>query len=90
MRFVHRICCVALAARALAAPIDPPVVNIDYQSHLKLWRAQKNILTAFDYVDRAELETASGLGPHAAKARELLVQAAKELKMASAQATNHR
>lgn len=75
--------CVLVALCSLGGTDRVPGVDVDYHSNLHLWRAQKNILTAFENLEQADRESARMLGAHGDKARELLVQAAKEVKLAS-------
>lgn len=83
MKALLRLACASITVLCLAAPVGPPVVDVDYQRNQKLWRAQRSILMAFDHLDQAQHEAPRGLGDHAEKARQLLVQAAQEIKMAS-------
>lgn len=74
------LACFALLAAT--APAQAPVVDIDYHQHLKLWRAQKRIVAAYEDVEEAEV-AGDGQGAHTKNARDLLAQAAKELKLAA-------
>jgi hypothetical protein len=78
---------VAVSAVALLA--EAPAVNIDQQRHGNLWAAQKDILAAYEKVGEAQAANHGKLGGHAEKARELLTQASRELKLA-AEAANRR
>ena len=75
---------VTLAASAIALFASAaPVVDIDRDRHGNLWAAQKDILAAYQKVDDAQLANNYNLGGHAAKARDLLTQASRELKLAA-------
>ncbi|QOY90359.1 hypothetical protein [Paludibaculum fermentans] len=83
MQPILRILFLGFSLLCVAAPTDKPVVDVDYQRNLKLWRAQKSILAAYEYVEQAEQDSRRGLGEHSSKARALLQQAAREIKIAS-------
>ena len=60
-----------------------PDVQIDYHKHLKLWRAQKSIVNAYENIVAAQASDPVAKGPHAAKAGKLLLEAAKEINLAA-------
>lgn len=69
-----------------AAPVPPqkkPVQNISCQKHPNLCRAQKQTDNAFKSITAAQQANEYDLAGHAAKAKELLDQANKELKQAA-------
>ncbi len=60
-----------------------PGVDIDKGMHPNLYEAQRLVVQANHYVAEAQKDNRYGLGGHAEKARQLLVQANKELKAAA-------
>lgn len=69
----------ACAATVLA---QAPVVNIG-PKHPNLRAAEENIVQAYQKVDQAQRSNEDQLGGHADKAKELLLQADKELRLAA-------
>jgi hypothetical protein len=59
-----------------------PVVNIG-ERHGNLRNAQINIVQAYQFVQMAQRDNDDQLGGHAARAKELLVQADAELRQAA-------
>lgn len=66
-----------------------PAQNIDPSRHPNLASAQVSIAHAYQKIDVAQQANRVRLGDHAQRAKELLVQASQELKMA-AEYANHR
>jgi hypothetical protein len=60
-----------------------PVVNIDPKVHYNLYQAQSLVVQANHYVAEAQKINNDDMQGHAEKARDLLVQANKELKAAA-------
>lgn len=79
----------AAACVAVVAWAQMPVQNIDPQRHGNLAAAQGLIAQAFDRVSEAQRDNRYELGGHPARAKELLRQAADELRLA-ADAANRR
>jgi len=67
----------------------PPAQNISPVRHPNLAAAQRACGSAYDRIVQAQQANEFDLGGHAQKAKDLLVQAADELKEA-AQTANHR
>lgn len=67
-----------------------PVENIDPHRHPNLAEAQHHIQQAYDKADEAQKANKDELGGHAEKAKEHLVEADRELKMAAEFADHHR
>lgn len=70
-----------------AAQAQQPVVNIG-ERHGNLRGAQEHIVQAYQLIADAQRANDDRLGGHAAKARQLLIQADQELRLA-ADAANH-
>lgn len=66
-----------------------PATDIDAARHPNLAEAQHHIAQAFDKIDEAQNANKDQLGDHAAKAKELLAQAGRELKEAAVYADRH-
>jgi F0F1-type ATP synthase membrane subunit b/b' len=64
----------------------PPVENISPKTHPNLAAAQRLCDQAFQKITAAQQANEYDLGGHAAKAKELLDQASRELKQAAATA----
>jgi hypothetical protein len=77
-----------LGAGLLYAQEEGPVVNIDPQRHGNLAAAQEYIVGAFQKIDAAQHANDGQLGGHAARAKDLLVQADTELRAAADFANN--
>ncbi|HYG07113.1 MAG TPA: hypothetical protein VD865_12010 [Stenotrophomonas sp.] len=69
------------------AQAQQPVVNIG-ERHGNLRAAQEHIVQAYQLVGDAQQANDARLGGHAGKARQLLIQADQELRLA-ADAANH-
>jgi F0F1-type ATP synthase membrane subunit b/b' len=67
-----------------------PVVNIDSHRHPNLAEAQHHLQQAYGKVDEAQRENKDELGGHAAKAKDLIDAADRELKEAAEWANHHR
>jgi hypothetical protein len=76
-----------LLASGIVIAQTTPVENIDPHRHPNLADAQHHIRVAYDAIGRAQSANDWDLQGHAAHAKELLDQAAHELK-ASAEASN--
>ena len=59
-----------------------PVVNIGTR-HGNLRNAQEHLVQAYQYINKAQAANDDQLGGHAQKAKDLLVQADQELRMAA-------
>lgn len=66
-----------------------PATDIDAARHPNLAEAQHHIAQAFDKIDEAQSANHDELGDHAAKAKDLLMQAGRELKAAAIYADRH-
>jgi hypothetical protein len=66
-----------------------PATDIDPAHHPNLAEAQHHIAQAFDKIDEAQSANRDRLGDHAAKAKDLLMQASRELKAAAIYADRH-
>lgn len=60
-----------------------PVVNIDPYHHGNLAAAQSSIVSAYQSINRAQQANDDQLGGHAQRAKDLLVQADQELRLAA-------
>jgi hypothetical protein len=65
-----------------------PVVNIG-DRHGNLRAAQQSIVSAWQKIDEAQQDNHYQLGGHAGRAKELLVQANEELRLAANTANSH-
>lgn len=65
------------------AMAQAPVVNIDPHRHGNLANAQKYIVQAYQKIDAAQRANDGQLGGHAQRAKDLLVQADQELRLAA-------
>ncbi len=65
-----------------------PVVNIG-ERHGDLRTAQEHIVQAYQLVGAAQQNNVEGLGGHAERARQLLIQADAELRQAATSANNN-
>jgi hypothetical protein len=71
------------AGVAQADKVAAPVKNVSAKKHPNLAAAQKLIKQAFDKIEAAQKANEYDMEGHAAKAKELLDQAAAELKQAA-------
>lgn len=86
-----------LSTAALCAVLAPgmtvlgqaPAQNINPNHHANLAAAQSSIVHAYQRIDMAQHSNRDRLGDHAQKAKDLLAQASRELKMAAEYANNH-
>jgi hypothetical protein len=62
--------------------LQAPVVNIGTR-HGNLRNAQSNIVQAYQKIERAQQDNDGQLGGHAQRAKELLIQADEELRLAA-------
>ena len=60
-----------------------PTVDVDPARHSNLASAQQLVRGAWEKVDAAQVANGHALGGHAARAKELLVQAGNELGLAA-------
>jgi hypothetical protein len=67
-----------------------PVENIDSKQHPHLAAAQHHIKEAFDATEASEKYYKNGLGGHGDKAKQHLVEADQELKLAAEFADHHK
>ncbi|HMD32179.1 MAG TPA: hypothetical protein VKG84_09745 [Candidatus Acidoferrales bacterium] len=67
-----------------------PVVNIDRNRHGNMAAAQRAIVQAYAALQRAQQANDDQLGGHAGRAKELLVQADEEVRLAADVANEHR
>ena len=74
---------VGLLAGGIIIAQNPPAEDIDAHRHPHLAAAQHHILEAFDSASHAQQTNDFDLHGHAAHAKELLLQASRELKMAA-------
>lgn len=88
-RIAVRLAACATACIAVVAVAQMPVRNIDPQRHGNLAAAQDLIVQAFNRISDAQVDNRYELGGHPARAKELLRQAAEELRLA-ADAANRR
>lgn len=77
------------AAGVIAAQ-EGPVQNIDPNRHPNLAEAQHMISIAFEKISIAQRDNHDDMEGHAARAKELLAQASRELKEAAEAANRHR
>ena len=76
----------AAAVETLAGFGGAPTVTISYKTHEALWRAQRNIVAAYEATEGAPELKLSGRAEHARKAQDLLIEADRELRLAAAPA----
>jgi hypothetical protein len=81
--------CVSLACVGVMFA-QAPVVNIDPHRHGNLAAAQSYIVQAFQRIDRAQQANEDNLGGHAQRAKDFLVQADAELRLAANVANENR
>jgi len=79
--------CLAFIGVTLA---QRPETDIDPAKHPSLAEAQHHILEAVEKIDAAQRANKDQLGGHADKAKQLLDQAAHELKEAAEYANHHK
>ena len=73
----------AAAFTTLALPGNAPIVTIDYKSHESLWRAQRNLVSAYESIESAPETSKPVSQEHARRAQELLIEADRELRLAA-------
>lgn len=71
----------AAAFATLALPGNAPIVTIDYKSHESLWRAQRNLVSAYELIENAPETSKPVSQEHARRAQELLIEADRELRL---------
>ena len=76
----------AAAIETLAGLASAPTVTISYKTHEALWRAQRDIVAAYEAIEGSPELNLPGRAEHARKAQELLIEADRELRMAAAPA----
>jgi len=94
MKTRNMIYCGALGVGLLASGIliaqGPPAENIDPSRHPHLSAAQHHLRMAFDEASEAQHANDWDMDGHAARAKELMTQAAHELKESAESANHHR
>ena len=80
---------IGLMACGLLIAQNPPAENVDRNVHPHLATAQHHIREAFDEIVEAQRANKYDMRGHGERARQLLDDAANEVKMA-AEAANHR
>ena len=78
---------VSILAGCMIIAAQEPVVDIDKKVHPNLAAAQEHIVEANRYISTAQKDNKYDMKDHAEKARQLLMEADKELK-AAAEAAN--
>jgi hypothetical protein len=78
---------VSILAGCMIIAAQEPVVDIDKKVHPNLAAAQEHIVEANRYIATAQKDNKYDMKDHAEKARQLLMEADKELK-AAAEAAN--
>ena len=86
--FGKSVMVVAMLVAGGAAVAQEPAQNIGMR-HGNLRAAQQMVRQAFDYITDAQIDNSYDLGGHAGRAKELLREAADELKMAAPTANEH-
>lgn len=81
--------CMALAYVGVVFA-QAPVVNIDRRRHGNLSAAQSYIVQAFQKLDQAQQANEDQLGGHAQRAKDLLIQADSEIRLAANVANQNR
>lgn len=90
MKTLSIVCSAALALATTAVIAKPPVDNVGHHRHPNLAAAQRLTAQAFNRIMAAQRANEFDLGGHAAKAKDLLDQANRELKEAAESSnTNH-
>lgn len=69
---------------------EAPVVNIDPHRHGNMAAAQNYLVQAFQRLDRAQQANEDQLGGHAQRAKDLLMQADEQIRLAADVANEHR
>lgn len=82
------VMCSAMAAGSMMFA-QGPAQDIDASKHPNLASAQTSIAHAYQKIDSAQQANREQLGDHAQKAKDLLIQASRELKMAAEYANHH-
>lgn len=59
------------------------MVDIDIHKNRNFWKAQRNVAIAYESIQEAQKSDPRDPGGHAQEARDLLIQANKELKLAA-------
>jgi hypothetical protein len=80
--------CAAFAFGAVAVAQAPPV-NVG-EKHGNMRAAQQLIRQAWEKIDAAQQDNNYNLGGHAGKAKDLLTQAAEEIRLSADVANEHR
>lgn len=83
MKTLSIVCSAALALAATAAVAHPPANNVSHHRHPNIAAAQHLTTQAYNRIVQAQKANEFDLGGHAAKAKELLDQANRELKEAA-------
>jgi hypothetical protein len=88
-KFMTSYIAVGGAFIALSACAQEPVMNVSRERHGNLAAAQESIRVAFDRLSDAQVAHDDELGGHAGRAKDLLRQAAEEVKLAAEAANRH-
>lgn len=83
------VMCSVMAASSMMFA-QGPAQDIDASKHPNLASAQTSIAHAYQKIDSAQQANREQLGDHAQRAKDLLVQASRELKMAAEYANHHK
>ncbi|QOY85857.1 hypothetical protein [Paludibaculum fermentans] len=79
---IHLAVAVVAVVGCLQAMMSDPVVNIG-KRHGELRAAQEAIVSSFAHISTAQANNSDELGGHAAKAKEYLIKADAELRLAA-------
>ena len=82
MKAIARISTALVLGTAVFAFAQAPAVNIG-NNHGNLRRAQQSIVSAYQSINAAQADNDGQLGGHAQRAKDLLVQADQELRLAA-------
>jgi hypothetical protein len=78
-----------LGAGCASNPPAPPAQNVNAHRHPNLAAAQRDCGLAFDKLTNAQQANEWDMGGHAKRAKELLSQAADEIKQAALSSNHH-
>ena len=87
-KFSMTVCAIALAAFSIAGAARP-ADNVSAHKHPNIAAAQRLSTQAFEKIVAAQKANEFDLGGHAQKAKDLLDQANRELKLAAETANAH-
>ena len=83
------IACLLFTVGCASAPPAAPAENVSASRHPNLAAAQRAGRLAFDKITAAQQANEWDMGGHAKKAKELIVQANDEIKLAALAANKH-